>query len=118
MVTEHKTYWDEEKKKLKRHWFRKNKKDHGLSRSWYSDGQLMNEYNLKESNFEGLQRVYSNGHLIKEWTRKDGDLHGTHKEWSEDGLLKFKKYAFKGKKCTKKEFRQNSANEWAEDKIW
>ena len=61
----------------------------GLSKSWYTNGQLFVETNFKDGKHEGLYRSWDfNGQLSLETNYKSGEEDGVFKKWFLNGQLK------------------------------
>ena len=61
----------------------------GLTKRWYSNGQLEQEVRYKDGKENGLMREwYSNGQLYIECSYKDGEYNGSFRRWDEYGTLR------------------------------
>ena len=63
-------------------------KRHGLSRTWYDNGQLWRETSYKDGKKHGVERRWhDNGQLWEKTTYKDGVEHGLARQGHENGYL-------------------------------
>lgn len=63
-----------------------NGKRTGLTRTWYTNGQLSSEYNCTSSSVNGVFKTwYTNGHLAREENFSNGLSLGPFKAWYENG---------------------------------
>jgi len=75
---------------------------HGISRGWYSDGQLRYEENYIQGQSYGICRGwYDNGQLWYEHNYFHNKLHGIQRAWYKNGKLQYKYTFVHGKQIEK-----------------
>ena len=66
----------------------KNKKQDGVWKLYYENGQVKQEENWKDGYYEGLWKYFNeNGQIMREVNYKDGEDDGLHRSWYENGQL-------------------------------
>jgi hypothetical protein len=67
---------------------REKPKRNGIARSWHPNGELADEYELKNGLIVGVRREWhDNGALAKTTPFESGHVHGIVRQWSREGKL-------------------------------
>ena len=93
--------------------YKDGKRADGVSKSWYSSGQLKEERTYKNEKRHGSYTFfYENGQKESEKTYKDGRQDGLATKWYENGQKK-REYIYKdGTRITKKVWSKDGKQRW------